>query len=269
MSGGARGGRWEDLAPRVITGVALAVIGVAALWAGGWWFRALVALATGAIFWEMRRMLAPHRPAGAMGAGAIGAAVVALAPLLPGWALAPVFAAVALTAALDARAEDRPRAILYALFILTAGFALAAFRDSHGLVFVAWLVAVVVVTDIAGYFAGRLIGGPKFWPRVSPKKTWAGIVAGWMAAAGIGGLFAALTGQGLSLVLLSAVVSFASQMGDAAESALKRRAGVKDASALLPGHGGVWDRFDALLGAALMALMMDLLGLMPVMGGMG
>ena len=118
---------------------------------------------------------------------------------------------------------------------------------------------MVVVTDVAGYFAGRMIGGPKFWPKVSPKKTWSGTAAGWVGAALIGALFLSFTNAGRDLIWISAVLAFASQMGDIAESALKRRMGVKDSSALIPGHGGLFDRFDGLLGAALLMLLVALI----------
>ena len=112
-----------------------------------------------------------------------------------------------------------------------------------------------MATDIVGYFAGRIFGGPKFWPRFSPKKTWSGTVAGWIGA----GIFGALVGPGLLGVswwacgLGAVVLSFAGQMGDIVESALKRRAGVKDSSSLIPGHGGVLDRLDALVAVAALA----------------
>lgn len=118
-----------------------------------------------------------------------------------------------------------------------------------------WLVALVIATDTAGYFAGKTIGGPKFWARISPKKTWAGTIAGWIAAALVGLLFG-----GVGLMVISALVAFASQMGDAAESALKRHTGIKDSSNLIPGHGGVFDRFDAMMGAALVVTVLNLLG---------
>jgi phosphatidate cytidylyltransferase len=120
-----------------------------------------------------------------------------------------------------------------------------------------WLVLVVAVTDIGGYFAGRIIGGPKFWPRVSPKKTWSGTAAGWVGAGIVGWAFMATTGMGVALIGISVALSMASQMGDIAESAVKRNAGVKDSSALLPGHGGVWDRFDGMLGASLLLLVIE------------
>jgi phosphatidate cytidylyltransferase len=111
----------------------------------------------------------------------------------------------------------------------------------------------------AEFWAGR-----KFWPRVSPKKTWSGTVAGWVGAAGVGLAFWA-AGQGsAALVWVSPLVAFAGQMGDIAESAIKRRAGVKDSSGLIPGHGGLMDRFDALAFAAILAvLLLPVLPLFP------
>jgi phosphatidate cytidylyltransferase len=102
-----------------------------------------------------------------------------------------------------------------------------------------------------GYFVGRTVGGRKFWPSVSPKKTWSGVLGGWIGAAliaGIAVLFLHLDlRESLMIVGFAIVLSFASQLGDIAQSALKRRMGVKDSSNIIPGHGGVLDRFDALL----------------------
>jgi phosphatidate cytidylyltransferase len=112
----------------------------------------------------------------------------------------------------------------------------------------------VVASDVGGYFVGRIAGGPKFWPRISPSKTWSGTLAGWVGGALVGGAGAAMlgvTGGGLALAtLLAVVLACAAQAGDLWESALKRRAGVKDSSNLIPGHGGVMDRFDGMIGAA-------------------
>jgi hypothetical protein len=106
---------------------------------------------------------------------------------------------------------------------MLASFGLITHRDTFGLTWMLWLVLVVAVTDIGGYFAGRIIGGPKFWPRVSPKKTWSGTAAGWVGAGVVGWAFMATTGMGVALIGISIALSMASQMGDIAESAVKRR----------------------------------------------
>ena len=135
------------------------------------------------------------------------------------------------------------------------GFGMMLVRDDMGFAWMLWLVMVVVATDVVGYFAGRMIGGPKFWPRISPKKTWAGTGFGWLGAALVGAGFAYYMGTGMQLIGVSVAVSMASQMGDIAESAIKRLMDVKDSSNLIPGHGGLLDRFDGMLGAAVFLLL--------------
>jgi phosphatidate cytidylyltransferase len=161
--------------------------------------------------------------------------------------VAPVAGALALR-------RERGTFLAFALAVQVAGWGLVTFRLEFGFFWLLWLIVVVVMTDVAGYFAGRLIGGPKFWPRVSPKKTWAGTVAGWVGAALVGLVFERIGGASTAVVPLSVLLSMASQWGDIAESALKRRMGVKDSSQLIPGHGGLFDRFDAMLGASLFML---------------
>jgi phosphatidate cytidylyltransferase len=101
------------------------------------------------------------------------------------------------------------------------------------------------------YLGGRLVGGPKLWPRVSPGKTWSGAIIGALAAAAIGAAVAALASptpvKSLDMALVGLIVSVAAQAGDLFESALKRRAGVKDSSGLIPGHGGLMDRLDSFI----------------------
>jgi len=241
-------GKWGDLLPRVLSGVVLAIVGLSEIWLGGMAFALFAALATGLIGWEIARLVAPLRPAAWVGIGLMlaGGLLLSLgqAPL---WtALVLLFSVLASVAAVGANG-DRTRAVLYFGWVVVAGWGLIELR-AGGMAPVFWLIGVVVATDIAGYFVGRMLGGPKFWPKVSPKKTWSGTVAGWVAAAIVGWLFVPALGAGI--IWLSVIVSFASQMGDAAESALKRAKGVKDVSALIPGHGGVFDRFDAIMGAA-------------------
>ena len=121
-----------------------------------------------------------------------------------------------------------------------------------GLLAVVFLIVIVIASDTAGFLAGRLLGGPKLWPRVSPNKTWAGFVGALVASSIVGALFwlAVPDGSAVRLAAAGAMLSFVAQAGDLAESAIKRRFGAKDTSALIPGHGGVMDRVDGLVAAA-------------------
>lgn len=108
-----------------------------------------------------------------------------------------------------------------------------------------------------------MIGGRKFWPQLSPKKTWSGTIAGWIGAALVGVALVASGHGDTALIWISPLVAFAGQLGDIAESWLKRRAGVKDSSNLIPGHGGFMDRFDAISGATLAVMFIGLLTTLP------
>lgn len=260
----SRSAQWDDLAPRLAWGLAMAVVGGALVYVGGWPFRILVWALCGVMIWELARMFAAPRP---VGLGVLNAFALALAELLPAFLLTayvvlPLLVAAVLTGAGQVQ-KDRGIYALYALVVLAGCFAILLLRGLTGLEWFVWLVAVVIASDIAGYFAGRMLGGPKFWPRVSPKKTWSGTIAGWLAAGLLGLGMGIVTGYGLALVPVAVLTAFAGQMGDIAESAVKRRAGVKDSSALIPGHGGVLDRFDAMLGAALFLFVLMLAGIVP------
>jgi len=128
-----------------------------------------------------------------------------------------------------------------------------------GLVCVVWLFACIWATDICAYFAGRAIGGPKLAPKYSPNKTWSGLMGGVLGAA-MCGLIAALVLELniFPLVILSGFLAVVAQGGDLLESHLKRRAGVKDSSALIPGHGGVLDRLDGLIAASFIGALIGL-----------
>ncbi|WP_415183223.1 phosphatidate cytidylyltransferase [Phaeovulum sp.] len=259
-------GRWADLQARSLSAVGMIAAGGAAIWWGGVWFSALSVLVTGLMVWELARMTAPARVAEARVSGllAAGALVFVLYTHSP-----YMLAALLLPSVLGLLTPRRDRIIfaLYALAVMLTGYGLVAFRDARGLEMILWIVAVVVASDIAGYFVGRIVGGPKFWPRVSPKKTWSGTVAGWFLAVVVGWAFVAMGQAGGALIALSPLVAFAGQMGDIAESAIKRRCGIKDSSNLIPGHGGVLDRFDALLGAVVVLLAVGLFLPLPQVGG--
>jgi phosphatidate cytidylyltransferase len=132
--------------------------------------------------------------------------------------------------------------------------------QSEGFAALILILLVVWVTDIGGYFAGRGIGGPKLWPRVSPNKTWAGAIGGFAASLVIALGFAAFgLGKTGPLLLLGAVLSVVSQLGDLFESAVKRRFGVKDSSNIIPGHGGLLDRLDGFVAAVVLAAIFGIL----------
>ncbi|EKE43617.1 hypothetical protein OCGS_2349 [Oceaniovalibus guishaninsula JLT2003] len=250
----APAGRWADLGPRMGVGAIVAVIGLLGVWLGGIVFIVLTVAISAVMVWELVRMLDRAAPAIALAGGA-GAALAIAEILPPGYAL-PLLIAPSFVG-FGQLNRHRATFAIFTAAILLAGFGLFTLRDRFGFEWMLWLAAVVIVTDVAGYFAGRFIGGPKFWPRVSPKKTWAGTIAGWVGAAVVGGIFIGITGANGQLVGVSIALSMASQFGDIAESAVKRRMGVKDSSSLLPGHGGLFDRFDGMLGASVFLLMVQ------------
>jgi phosphatidate cytidylyltransferase len=129
-----------------------------------------------------------------------------------------------------------------------------------GFVALVFVLLIVWVTDSGGYFAGRGIGGPKLWPRVSPKKTWAGAIGGLVASLAVACVFAVLDlGKAGPLLTIGGVLSVVSQLGDLFESAVKRRFGVKDSSQIIPGHGGLLDRLDGFVAAVALAALFGFL----------
>ncbi len=211
------GGR--DLWLRVASALVLAPLAVAAAYLGGAWFIGFWLLAAAGILWEWLGLIAAARAlTGAARAGWI--------------ALGAVYAGAMLAAPLVIRADA-----------------------ALGFVAMIFLFAVVWATDVAAYFAGRLVGGPKLWPAISPSKTWSGAVGGAIAGTAAGVAVAAVAGLAplAPVVAASFVLSAVAQAGDLVESALKRRFGVKDASHAIPGHGGLMDRLDGFLAAAMAA----------------
>jgi phosphatidate cytidylyltransferase len=259
-------GKWADLRTRILSAIVMIAVGAAEIWLGGTAFAALVVVLTGVMIWELATMTAPMRRRSPVTL-AVGASAALLAALVLRTDIAALFLAVPSVALILTPRRDRRLSGGYALAIMLAGYGLVDLRQTGGTTVILWLVAVVVASDVLGYFAGRMLGGPKFWPAVSPKKTWSGTVAGWIGAAVVGLGMVLAAGASWLLVPLSALVALAGQLGDIAESWVKRRAGVKDASGLIPGHGGVLDRFDALIGAVVVVLALGLVT--PVHGLFG
>lgn len=263
-------GRFGDILPRLLSAAVMIVVAGLAIVIGGTAFRLLVGVAVAAMIYELHRMMAPRADgwvAPALGGGA-GAGLFALAWGGDAWlAIAAVlFGAGGFALTLPAAGWRRAGAA-GAAAVLLAGLSLILLRDGPGALWLLWLVLIVIGSDVSGYFAGRLIGGPRFWPAISPKKTWSGTVAGWIMAVVIGALFMGPLQAGPALLAVSLLVAVAGQMGDIAESALKRRVGVKDSSALIPGHGGVLDRLDAMMGAALAWLVLAQIGVIVAVTG--
>ena len=258
---------WNDLRPRVLSAIVMVLVGGIEVWLGGAPFAVLVVLLTGVMMWELSRMTADPAFDISIGLGVLASLLLAL-NLWSSLAFAAIGLSVpaVLVAVLPRR--GRRMFLAYALIVMATGLSWVLLRQSLGLVPILWLLAVVITSDIMGYFAGRLLGGPKFWPRVSPKKTWSGTVAGWLGAGLVGfGFWAAGLGTA-HLLWASPLMSLAGQMGDIAESAIKRRAGVKDSSNLIPGHGGFLDRFDALAFAAILTVALHVVvPLFPLLKG--
>ena len=249
--------RWADLRVRLTSAVVLIALGAFEVYVGGTVFAVGVFLLIAAMIWELAGITAAQDDT----TRTVLAALAAICLYL--WTFgAPVLAGLVLLALpplglLVTPRRDRVVLAVYAVAVMVAGTGFLMLRAAGAGLFL-WLVVVVVISDTMGYFAGRLIGGPKFWPQVSPKKTWSGTIAGWAGAGLVGLGFGAAHVVPWGLALTSPLVALAGQMGDIAESWIKRRAGVKDASGLIPGHGGVLDRFDALVGAMLAVQLMTL-----------
>ena len=249
--------RWSDLRVRLASACVLVALATAAALAGEPAFALLSAALVGFTLWELSRMHDPARSVLPYMLAALGAVLC-----VPHWVVTgpaapsdPVLLSQALSAmgvaclAMLLHRRDPLIMGVYALATIGAGYAVIwLYRDPQWLLL---LLGTVIATDLAGYFVGKSLGGPKFWPRLSPKKTWSGVVGGWLAAGVFATALRLFLGLELVVIALAVVMSFCSQLGDIAESLMKRRAGVKDASNLIPGHGGFLDRFDGVIGAIL------------------
>jgi len=252
-----------DLWPRVAAAVAMGSVAVAATWIGGFLFAAFWWLASIVVLWEWQRLVGGERLIVArVVASAVALALAALSALHD--SIAGVVAALILGAAAVGWIAGGRQGIWAAAGVLYAGalvasVALLRVSPSFGMASILWLFAVVWGADIAAYFAGRLIGGPRLWPSVSPGKTWAGAIVGAFAGAVLGLMLAAWTNRLAALFWLGLATAIVSELGDLFESALKRRFGVKDSSGLIPGHGGLMDRLDAFTSASFFAAVVAIL----------
>jgi phosphatidate cytidylyltransferase len=254
VNGGTARSTGSGLAQRIVSAAVLIPVVLALVWAGGWGFAALVALAAALMGVEWHRLTVGRiDPAAIVCTAAMVLGVVAV-PLAPPWAGPTVLLAGAGAVLLLGRDEGLRWRLLALLWLGLPAQAILWLRlqPEIGLWLTGWLLATVWASDTGAYFAGRGIGGPKLAPRVSPNKTWAGLLGGMLAAGVAAAAIAAWGGFApWAAGLVAAAVAALSQGGDLAESALKRHFGVKDSGNLIPGHGGILDRVDALLAAAL------------------
>jgi phosphatidate cytidylyltransferase len=253
----AKAGReGRNLLLRVVAALVMAPLAIAIAYVGGWFWTSLVTVAAIGLYVEWLAVVGARKPRLVI----LGVLVL----LAVGWINAEhivathvsALVALGILAAAILAFERRVWVVIGLCYALAASIASSAVRLDPLWGFVALMLVLLVVwaTDIGGYFAGRLIGGPKLWQRISPKKTWAGAIGGFVASLVVAAGFVVFDfGKTLPMLLLGAVLSIVSQLGDLFESAVKRRFGVKDSSHIIPGHGGLMDRLDGFVAAIAIA----------------
>lgn len=260
----------RNLLMRVLAALVLAPAAIAIAYVGGWLWVALVTVAAIGLYTEWLAIVGEARQRRVLVAGIVALAVGGLCLGLGRLEASLVFLVVGFAAVAWLSPGQRNW--------VAAGFGYAAAAELASVLvrldpvagFAALMLVLLVVwaTDIGAYFVGRGIGGPKLWPRVSPKKTWAGAIGGFFASLAVAGGFAAFgLGRTMPLLLLASAMSVASQLGDLFESAVKRRFGVKDSSQIIPGHGGLLDRLDGFVAAVVLAAIFGVLR--PGVDGVG
>jgi phosphatidate cytidylyltransferase len=259
------GGRLgADLVIRTASALVMMAAALGFAWVGGFPFLIFWLAISVGVLAEWRRLVGGE---GALTGVAVGALFLFAASVLGFWGETPYRECALLVIAVGALATgvltDREHrlsvgvGLIYA-GVLAAGANMLRASPQYGLAAIFWLYGVVWGTDVMAYFGGRMIGGPKLWPSISPGKTWSGALVGVVLGAVIGAIvawiFSPTSVSFARLIEMGIVISAASQLGDLFESALKRRAGVKDSGALIPGHGGLMDRLDGFIAAIAVAL---------------
>ncbi len=213
----------SDLGVRTLSGVVMMVIAIAAIWFGGYAFMALVVLVGIGVYFEFAKLVLAFTDS---------LAVIAI------WLVGGL------------------------VYVTVACLTLLILNSPYlGMTGAMVLIGGVIGTDVGAYFAGRTFGGPKIAPKISPSKTWSGLIGGMIGASGVVAFFlvpaidtsdpdATMSGALLSSFLYGSVLAIVAQSGDFFESWMKRRAGVKDSGSLIPGHGGLFDRTDGLIAVA-------------------
>lgn len=256
--------RSSELVLRVCSALVLVPLAIGTAYLGGWAFALFWGAAAIGVLWEWISLVAPSEERSML---LIGGAALALAVALSGMGHALAAIVVLAMGALGVAALTlAPRrawiagAVVYAGALAVAPIVLRL-DEEDGFLAVIFLFAIVWMTDIGAYFAGRALGGPKLVPQVSPNKTWAGAVGGLLAAilAAVAVAKLAALSAIFPLAVLALALSVFAQAGDLFESFLKRRFHAKDSSHLIPGHGGLMDRLDGFVTASVAAALIGLL----------
>jgi phosphatidate cytidylyltransferase len=263
----------SDLPTRFAAAVVMIAVALVAVYVGGWLFRILVLAAAGLMLVEWGDMHGVRRPWSYVGVAILAANLLIVPEVLfpmnemdeaitpasfePAWA---GFAGIGASAVVLGLISRRLTMFGGFLYVAVPAFALLVLNWAwFGIVF--WVMVVTWATDSFAYFAGRAIGGPKLAPRISPSKTWSGLIGGMAGAGVLGWLAAYWLELGSPFLYIGALMGAVAQGGDLYESWMKRRAGVKDSGTILPGHGGVLDRLDGFLPVILVTLGLLMAGL--------
>ena len=243
---------WKDLRLRIVSASFLLLVSAICINSGDLVFTFFVLSVVGIVHWELGTMLTPTSGQAPWFSAffstmllfyiiGINNVVSILVILLVNFFFQRIFFH-----------HSKNLAALYSSAIIVCGMVFYNVRLEFGLHHLVWLISIVILTDTAGYLTGRLFGGPKVLPSISPNKTWSGVFGGWLAV-GIFSLFfvgsVAPPDLMVAFVVGSILLSLAAQLGDMFQSYLKRISKVKDSSNLIPGHGGFMDRFDGFIGA--------------------
>jgi phosphatidate cytidylyltransferase len=254
----------SEMMTRLASAIVMAALALGSVLVSVWTFVALVIAAGVTVSWEWGRLV---RKAGfdaiaGIQSAAVASVAVAMALSRPGLALIAAILALAGTGLLAISSATVGWSLLGIAYSVLPAWSMVWLRSDPtlGSTALLYLLLVAWTTDTASYGGGRLIGGPKLAPRISPQKTWSGLLAGILAPALVGYAFALFLQDTSAwrLALVSIVIAAACQVGDLGESAVKRRFGTKDMSNLIPGHGGLLDRIDGLLIAAIAAALIAL-----------
>jgi phosphatidate cytidylyltransferase len=252
----------RNLSTRIIAAAVLIPLAIAIAYAGGWLWTSLVTLAAIGLYVEWLMVIGQVSDRRVVASGVVALAMAGLCLAIGRIDAALAVLGVGLVAVALITPAQRNWSALGFLYAAVAELASVLLRldPVKGFAALVFVLVIVWVTDSGGYFAGRGIGGPKLWPKVSPKKTWAGAIGGFVASLAVAGAFAALDlGKAGPLLMISGVLSAVSQLGDLFESAVKRRFGVKDSSQIIPGHGGLLDRLDGFVAAVAVAALFGFL----------